>query len=902
MVDTPRGNASSMTSIDIGSAYSQQIQVRYGQSVGIVRDSGADWFGPLNPQAPSAPPEVAGRAWNFLPGINLQTRPRATETINFATMRALADSYDLLRLVIETRKDQITKTKWRIRVKPDADPDTQDDATPEQQTRINYLMTFFERPDGVKKWRPWLRSLLEDTFVIDAATLYKRRNRGGNLIGLEQLDGATIKVVIDDWGRTPQPYMVGGQILYPPAFQQNLSGLPAVNYSVRDVLYRPYNARVHKAYGYSPVEQIITTVQIAMNRQQFQKAYYCYSDDTEVMTKRGWLRFADTTKADWFATRRINSGVFEWQRAYDTFRKHYSGTMVEFKGQSIDMLVTPNHRMLVDGSPRPAGIRKIGKSGERVVAAEDLVGVDNKHVSIPQTSIWKGREITGRRFADDDRRSKPVMMTGDQYCAFMGMYLAEGCINKVGRIQIAQPRDKRGAFAAFEKLMLAVFGETVYHSGKQFEITRKALASWLRQFGLAGQKYIPADILAATPRQLAIFWRYYSLGDGRAIADDGKACQQVYTVSKHLADDLTEVIQKMGMSTTVWERPAGKAKFGNREINARKGWVISAVQRVSAKGWKARMVEYAGDVACVCVPNKFLYVRRNGKAAWSGNTEGNIPEAMIGTPDGWTPEQIGAFQVYWDALFTGNLAQRRHAKFVPGGVAKTFVPTKEPDLKNPMDEWLARLVCFAFSISPQQLVSMMNRASAQSGAEQAKEEGIEPLKEYVKELVDDVLEADFNCGDLEFAWNDEVVVDEAVQAEIIANKVGNGLITVNRGRELMGEDKSDDPGADVLMLKTATGYVPIGAGTIDGKKEAIAAGIVADPTIPPTPALGAPGAGGGGGKGPPGKTAPAKGPAKPVPPAKAKKLALARNIMGVFKASGVIEPVPFPFPPSRNGS
>jgi hypothetical protein len=196
---------------------------------------------------------------------------------------------------------------------------------------------------------------------------------------------------------------------------------------------------------------------------------------------------------------------------------------------------------------------------------------------------------------------------------------------------------------------------------------------------------------------------------------------------------------------------------------------------------------------------------------------------------------------------------------------------------------------------------MMNRASAQSGAEQAKEEGIEPLKEYVKELVDDVLESEFNCGDLEFSWADEVVVDEQKQTEIITEKVASGLITVNRGRELMGEDKSDDPGADVLMLKTATGYVPIGAQTIDGKKEAIAAGIVADPTIPPTPAFGAPGAGGGGGKGPPGKTAPAKTPTKPAPPAKAKKLAMARGVMGVFKARGVIEPVPFPFPPSRNG-
>ena len=73
-------------------------------------------------------------------------------------------------------------------------------------------------------------------------------------------------------------------------------------------------------------------------------------------------------------------------------------------------------------------------------------------------------------------------------------------------------------------------------------------------------------------------------------------------------------------------------------------------------------------------------------------------------PEGWTPEQIERFQDYWDALYAGNTAQRRHAKFVPGGVAKTFIPTKEPELTGAADEWLARVVCFAFSVSPQGFV------------------------------------------------------------------------------------------------------------------------------------------------------------------------------------------------------
>ncbi len=47
--------------------------------------------------------------------------------------------------------------------------------------------------------------LLEDLFVIDAPALYLRRDRAGALYALMPIDGATIKPVIDDLGRTPSP-------------------------------------------------------------------------------------------------------------------------------------------------------------------------------------------------------------------------------------------------------------------------------------------------------------------------------------------------------------------------------------------------------------------------------------------------------------------------------------------------------------------------------------------------------------------------------------------------------------------------------------------------------------------------------------------------------------------------
>ena len=106
-----------------------QISVSYGASSqpspasgggkgwGIARGTGADWFGPLDPLRPIAPPDIAGRRFDFPPGYNLATRPRAYEPVGFAELRAFADAYDLLRLVIETRKDQMERQRWRIRMR-----------------------------------------------------------------------------------------------------------------------------------------------------------------------------------------------------------------------------------------------------------------------------------------------------------------------------------------------------------------------------------------------------------------------------------------------------------------------------------------------------------------------------------------------------------------------------------------------------------------------------------------------------------------------------------------------------------------------------------------------------------------------------------------------------------------
>ena len=239
-----------------GKPIESSMIARVVAGVRYVITGDSSFFGPGQPLEPQAQEPALGRRFDYPVGTNTQQQPRATEAIDFPTLRALADAYDLVRLAIETRKDQMGKLRWTVQRK---------DGQPQDAT-AKAIETFLQEPDRENDFLTWKRQLLEDLLVIDAPTVYVRRTKGGQPFALEVVDGATIKRLLDGTGRTPQPP--------DPAYQQVLKGMAAVDYSRDELLYQPRNPRPHKVYGYSPVEQMIATVNIALRRQVSQLEYY----------------------------------------------------------------------------------------------------------------------------------------------------------------------------------------------------------------------------------------------------------------------------------------------------------------------------------------------------------------------------------------------------------------------------------------------------------------------------------------------------------------------------------------------------------------------------------------------------------------------------------------------------
>ena len=166
-------------------------------------------------------------------------------------------------------------------------------------------------------------------------------------------------------------------------------------------------------------------------------------------------------------------------------------------------------------------------------------------------------------------------------------------------------------------------------------------------------------------------------------------------------------------------------------------------------------------------------------------TEGNVPEALAQVPKEWSADQISEFQEWFDSALAGNSARRRRITFVPECGNLQF--TRDPMLKDALDEWITRIVCYAFGLSPQQFVSVMNRATAETSVEQAAAEGLVPILGYLADTINFIVTRHFGFNDIEFVWEQDRTLNALEQAKIDDIYVRAGVLSIDEVRESLGK-------------------------------------------------------------------------------------------------------------------
>jgi hypothetical protein len=243
---------------DLAARFAASVQAKMPPSERPLPGSG-------EPMAPAAKEGLEPRAQVLPYGYNTAIGPRtglSTKLTPFDQLRALAD-FDLVRISIEDAKNQILGMSWEVRVRPEfKGQETR------LQSRIAEVRAFCEMPDPLAglSWPEWCGAVIEEIYVTDALTLLPRMDLGGRLIGLEQIDGATIKPLVDDRGRPPLPPS--------PAYQQVVRGIVETEFRLGEILYVPRSRRSYTPYGRSTVENILFAANLAIRQQLHELAYY----------------------------------------------------------------------------------------------------------------------------------------------------------------------------------------------------------------------------------------------------------------------------------------------------------------------------------------------------------------------------------------------------------------------------------------------------------------------------------------------------------------------------------------------------------------------------------------------------------------------------------------------------
>lgn len=321
----------------------------------------------------------------------------------------------------------------------------------------------------------------------------------------------------------------------------------------------------------------------------------CLAEDSEALTIDGWAPIADVKVGDQLLTRR-EDGVAEYRVVEKKQERDFQGEMMHFDGRSVDQLVTPDHKL-------PVWFRNCQKNSYnfKLIEARDVFGKDN--YSFDREVIWEGVDNT----------SGIVDINGEKYplttfLRFLGCWLGDGSayVGTDGgyhvKLAVVTKERKREYFRG----VLEDMGVKFSLQERGFHFFSKPLVQYLRQFGHAADKYVDRQWMSLPAKQLSL------LLEGLMASDGTHSTGTYTTVSRRLADDVQEIIYKTGAAAIVRLAedgfdPAYKIRISDDHMTP----------KMAPRNHK--LVAYSGKVYDVTVPNHVFFMRRNGKASWTGN-------------------------------------------------------------------------------------------------------------------------------------------------------------------------------------------------------------------------------------------------------------------------------------------
>lgn len=346
----------------------------------------------------------------------------------------------------------------------------------------------------------------------------------------------------------------------------------------------------------------------------------CYSKDTEVLTEQGWKKYQDVknlkiaqfdpkTKEIFFLD---HLGLYE----YD-----YNGIMHNFINKRNDILVTPNHKMLLreerNKNYEVIEAEKIKYNRIRVLNSGNLVNDPSKYLILPAI-----KHLQNRKHEKYTHMHQPKKIPMELFLEFLGYYLTEGGLETNPTIGIVQKKGKNSekiekCLKKFSKNINSTLTKIDCGPYVRYKITSTQLYTYLEDYRKKcyQKKFLLNEIPLSklSKDQLIILFKALMLGDG---SSDNKS---FYSTSTELIDFFQAISCLIGKSASKHLSYFGKDK-GNRKDMYRICLSNRTEPIIRKEKAHFKKFKYNGKVFCFSTKTGFFITRRNGKIAIQGNT------------------------------------------------------------------------------------------------------------------------------------------------------------------------------------------------------------------------------------------------------------------------------------------